>query len=76
MRTNLSGNVSFRELLARVRKVAIDAYAHQDIPFEKLVEELQPERNLSHSPLFQIMFVLQNAPEYAFHFSGLTLSAS
>ncbi len=74
MRTDISGNVSFRELLARVRKVAMEAYAHQDIPFEKLVEELQPERNLSHSPIFQIIFLLQNAPGYAPHFSGLTLS--
>jgi len=62
LRTNFQGNPSFSELLTQVRQVAIEAYAHQDVPFEQVVEVCSPERNLSHSPLFQVMFAWQNVP--------------
>lgn len=74
LRTNLSHNPSFKELLQQVRETALGAYAHQDLPFEKLVAELQLERTLNHSPLFQVWFVLQNAPKSNLEIEGLNLS--
>ena len=71
LRTDLSGQLTFRELMQRVRKVVLDAYANLDLPFEKLVEELQPERSLSHSPLFQVFLNFISIEEEAFSLPGL-----
>src|SRR5213080_4691454 len=74
LRVDASGNPQFRELVQRVKKVALEGYAHQDVPFEKLVEELQPKRDLSRTALFQVMFVLQNMRMVEMKLEGLTLS--
>jgi non-ribosomal peptide synthetase component F len=74
LRTQLSGEMTFREVLARVKDTALGAYAHQDLPFEKLVEELNPIRQVSHTPLFQVMFGLQNAPRETLAMSNLVIA--
>ncbi|MBW4678521.1 MAG: amino acid adenylation domain-containing protein [Microcoleus vaginatus WJT46-NPBG5] len=74
LRSDLSGNPTFREIMVRCRTITLGAYAHQDVPFEKLVEELQPERSLNHNPMYQAWFVLQNAPMPPLELTDLTLS--
>ncbi len=74
LRTQLQGNPTFLELIERVKEMTLGAYDHQEFPLEKLVEELQPERSLSHALLFQVMFVLQNAPLGKLELPGLTLN--
>ena len=74
LRADLSKNPTFWELIDRVRTVALDAYAHQDVPFERLVEVLQPHRDLSFNPMFQLMFVfLEYARRWSLEFAGLTV---
>ncbi|MDM8557745.1 amino acid adenylation domain-containing protein [Candidatus Parabeggiatoa sp. HSG14] len=73
LRIDFSGNPPVKKLLQKIQQVALEAYAHQDIPFEQLVDKLKPVRNLDHTPLFQVMFVLQNAPQESLTVSGLRL---
>ena len=74
LRADVAGDPTFRELLRRVRVTTLEAFAHQDVPFEKLVDELQPARHMSYNPLFQVMLILQNAPAEPFELPGLKLS--
>jgi amino acid adenylation domain-containing protein len=74
LRTRFEDNPSFEQLLAQVRKTTLHAYEYQDVPFEQVVEVVKPQRSLSHSPLFQVMFILQNAPLGELALSGITLS--
>ncbi|HEY0525842.1 MAG TPA: amino acid adenylation domain-containing protein, partial [Stellaceae bacterium] len=73
LRADLAGDPSFRDFLGRVKETALGAYAHQDLPFEKLVEELNPARDLSRPPVFQVLFALQNYPEESLTLSSLRL---
>jgi amino acid adenylation domain-containing protein len=75
LRTGLSGNPTFKQVLGRVKEVSLSAYTHQHMPFEKLVEELHPERDRSLNPIFQIMFALQNAPTEPMQLTGLEMTA-
>src|ERR1700704_553714 len=72
-RADFSGDMTFRDLVRQVRACALEAYAHQDVPFEKLVEELLPQRSMNTSPLFQVMFTFQNIPKQVFEISGLKM---
>ncbi|RKG77508.1 non-ribosomal peptide synthetase, partial [Corallococcus terminator] len=74
LRIDLSGDPSFLQLVERVRRVTLDAYTHQDLPFERLVEELHPERNLSSNPVVQVLFALQNTPAGQIELPGLIVT--
>jgi len=73
LRVDLSGHPTFLDLLAHLRQVTLEAYAHQDLPFEMLVQELSPQRMVSHTPLFQVLFMLQNAPHSLLNLPGISV---
>ena len=73
LRSDLSGNPSFSQLLIQVKATTLTAYEHQDLPFEQVVEAVQPQRQLSHSPLFQVMLILQNTPQASLTLPGMAL---
>ncbi|UNY98309.1 amino acid adenylation domain-containing protein [Zhouia spongiae] len=75
LRSDVNTELSFNEFLGRVKQTTLEAYENQDLPFEKVVDMLEPERNLSYSPLFQVMMVLQNNPEGELKFSGLNVES-
>src|SRR5262249_29168154 len=74
LRTEVAPEMSFRDLLKRVVDIALSAYDNQDVPYEKLVIELKPDRDLSYTPLFQVMFILQNVPRESRELTGLAIS--
>jgi amino acid adenylation domain-containing protein len=76
LRADLSGNPTFRELLRRVRATALEAYAHEEVPFERIVEELRPERQAGRSPIVQVAIVLQNTPGRDVRFPGMTVTSN
>lgn len=75
LRTDLSGNPTFVELLERVREMTLEAYAHQDLPFDKLVDALNPKRELNRTPLFQVKLVLENTQTPSLELPGLTITS-
>jgi len=75
LRSDLHGNPTFSELLRRVRSMALDAYAHQDLPFERLVDELHTDRDINRNPVFQVLFALQNAPQEELRLPGLRINS-
>ena len=76
LRVEVRGDLRVMEFLEQIKEVTLGAYDHQDVPFEKVVEALQPERNLTRNPIFQVSFALQNAPKNALDLPGLTVTVA